>query len=130
MIVKRTRSEKGQTMVETAIALPVILLILFAILEFGIVFRDYLALTDAVRVGARKGAVSRELPDPVGATAAAVRNSGQDLGPALQVQVVPAAPWAPGADVTVTGRYPYSIDVLGLVVSSGWLTSSTTERIN
>lgn len=126
----RTRNEQGQTLVETAIVLPVLLMVLFAILEFGVAFRDYMALTDAVRVGARKGAVSRELPDPVGTTKTAVKNAAPDLGPDLQVEVTPSAPWSPGADLTVTGKYPYSIDVLGMVVKSGWLTSSTTERIN
>jgi hypothetical protein len=37
--------------------------------------------------------------------------------------------WAPGEDVTVTATYPYSIDLLGLVVKSGFLSSTTTERV-
>src|SRR5918994_1257023 len=45
---------------------PVLLLILFGVLQFGIVFKDYLALTDAVRAGARQATVSRQKADPVG----------------------------------------------------------------
>jgi Flp pilus assembly protein TadG len=127
---RRTWTEQGQTLVEVAIVLPVLLLVLFAILQFGIVFHNYLALTDAVRVGARKGAVSRELPDPKGATVAAVRAAATDLGPGLVVDVTPNAPWAPGGDVKVTGKYQYSVNIIGVVVASGWLMSSTTERIN
>lgn len=115
-------------MVEFAIAMPVLLMVMFAILEFGTVFNQYLTLTDAVRVGARKGAVSRELPDPKAATIAAVQNAAVDLDSGLEVDVV--SPWTPGSDVKVTAKYPYSIDILGLVVASGKLESSTTERVN
>jgi hypothetical protein len=37
--------------------------------------------------------------------------------------------WQPGADVTVTGSYPYTINVLGFVVKSGKLTSQIKERV-
>jgi hypothetical protein len=36
---------------------------------------------------------------------------------------------AAGSDVQCTVTYPYSIDVLGLVVADGTLTSVTTERL-
>jgi hypothetical protein len=34
-----------------------------------------------------------------------------------------------GADVTVTATYPYKISLLGLVVKTGRLSSTTTERV-
>ena len=37
---------------------------LFGVIQFGVVFNNYITLTDAVRVGARKGAVGRHLQDP------------------------------------------------------------------
>ena len=58
------RSERGQTMVEFALAMPVLCLVLFGIIQFGVLFNDYLSLTDATRVGARKGAVSRTAVEP------------------------------------------------------------------
>lgn len=127
---RRQRNEEGQTLVETALALPVLLLVLFAILQFGVVFHNYLALTDAVRVGARKGAVSRELPDPTGATVTAVKSAATDLDATLQVDVQTPAGWTPGSDLKVTGKYPYSIKIFSIPLKTGWLTSSTTERIN
>ena len=36
---------------------------------------------------------------------------------------------ARGADVTVHTSYPYSISLLGIVVKSGRITSTTTERV-
>ena len=54
------RNEEGQAMTEFAVALPIVALVLFAILQFGIAFNNYLTLTDAVRRGARVAAVSRQ----------------------------------------------------------------------
>jgi hypothetical protein len=37
--------------------------------------------------------------------------------------------WQPASDVTVTATYPYQISLLGIVVKSGDLSSTTTERV-
>ena len=66
-----SRDQKGQTMTEFALALPVLALILFAIIQFGIVFNNYVTLTDATRAGARKAAVCRQTGQPGRATASA-----------------------------------------------------------
>jgi len=121
--------ERGQTMVEFALIMPVLCMVLFAIIQFGILYKDYLTLTDATRVGARKAAVSRTTVDPVGLAEASVRNAASDLRQAdLDVDVTATA-WAPGADVTVEATYPYKVNVLGMVVASGRLSSSITERV-
>ena len=44
-------------MTEFALVLPILLFLLLAIVQFGVVFNNYVTLTDAVRAGARKGAV-------------------------------------------------------------------------
>jgi len=49
-------SERGQSLTEFALALPILALLLFAVIQFGIVFNNYVTLTDATRAGARKGA--------------------------------------------------------------------------
>ena len=117
-------------MTELALVLPVFALLLFGILQFGIVFRDYLTVTDAVRAGARKAVVSRHDASPGGSAEAAVRKSASGLdGSKLLVTVSAPAGWNPGNDVTVTATYPYSIDLIGMVVKAGSLSSTTTERI-
>ena len=122
------RSERGQAMTEFALVLPVLCLLLFAVIQFGIAFNNYLTLTDATRAGARKAAVARRLADPVGSAIDSVRASAQDLKQSdLSVSVTSS--WQLGSDVTVTASYPYSISLLGLVVKSGRLSSSTTERL-
>lgn len=115
-------------MTEFALVLPVLALLLFAVIQFGIVFNNYVTLTDATRAGARKAAVGRQLSDPTGATVGAVRGSASDLTQS-KLGVTVSSTWQPGADVSVTATYPYSISLLGLVVKSGNLSSTTTERV-
>jgi len=124
----RVGREHGQAMVEFVIVLPILCVLLFGIVQFGITFNHYLTLTDSVRAGARKAAVSREASDPVGAVVSQVRASATDLEQSnLSVSVTSS--WTPGGDVTVTAKYPYSINIMGVVVNSGELSSSTTERV-
>ncbi len=125
------RNEQGQTMTELALVLPVLVLLLFAVIQFGIAFNNYVTVTDAARAGARQAAVSLYgAQDPVTAADTAARNSAENLDQGKFDVAVSASPgWEKGADVTVTTSYPYEISLVGLVVSSGELTSSTTERI-
>jgi len=122
------RSEQGQAITEFALALPILALLLFAVIQFGIAFNHYVTLTDATRAGARKAAVGRQLASPAAACQTAVRSSAQDLDQS-QLTASCASTWQPGADVTVNATYPYQISLLGLVVKSGRLSSTTTERV-
>ena len=122
------RSEQGQSLTEFALALPILALVLFAVIQFGIAFNNYVTLTDATRAGARKAAVGRQSANPVGDCQAAVRNSANDLN-ASDLTATCNSTWQMGADVTVTATYPYHISLLGLVVKSGRLSSTTTERV-
>jgi Flp pilus assembly protein TadG len=127
---KRTsfRAHDGQTMAEFALVLPLLALLLFGVIQFGIAFNNYITLTDAVRAGARKGAVGRHLADPEASVVAQVQAAATDLKPAdLAIDV--ESTWQPGEEVRVTATYPYSISLLGVVVKSGRLTSETTERV-
>lgn len=51
------KKEGGQALAELALILPVLLLILFGIIEFGRVFNAYLVVNHAAREGARLGIV-------------------------------------------------------------------------
>jgi Flp pilus assembly protein TadG len=124
------RDQSGQSMTEFALVLPILALLLFGVIQFGLVFNNYLTLTDAVRAGARKAAVSRRLPDPRQAAIDATRNAATDLKQSdLNVQVTAAPGWQAGAETTVTADYPYKISLLGLVVKSGRMHSTTKERV-
>lgn len=124
------KNERGQTFVEFALALPILVVLLFGIIQFGVAFHDYITLTDATRAGARKAAVSGSL-DPSqrqGAVIGAVRGSAQNLDQS-QLDASVTSSWGHGDDVTVTATYPYTIDLFGIPVASGNLSSSTTERV-
>ena len=122
------RSQKGQAVTEFALALPILVLLLFAVIQFGITFNNYVTLTDATRAGARKAAVSRQQSSPSAVVTTAVRNSAANLTQSnLNVSVT--STWQPGADVTVTATYPYKIKLLGIPLKQGFLTSTTTERV-
>ncbi|HYZ18965.1 MAG TPA: TadE family protein [Gaiellaceae bacterium] len=117
-------------MTEFALVLPILALLLFGVIQFGIVFNNYITLTDAVRAGARKGAVGRHLQNPNGAVVQTVRNAATDLRQSDLVVNVNANPgWTANAEVTVNATYPYRISLLGLVVKSGRLSSTTKERV-
>jgi Flp pilus assembly protein TadG len=49
----RRVGERGSAAVEAAIVTPLVMALLFGIVELGFVFKDYLAVTGAVRAGAR-----------------------------------------------------------------------------
>jgi Flp pilus assembly protein TadG len=138
--------ERGQALVELALVLPVFLLLLLGIVQFGSVFRDYIALTDATRVGARQAAVARStLPvdQRVSSVVARVHKAGVNLDPAkmtVSVEVFdpvsgasldPAvdASWQPSGDVSVRTTYPFKVNLFGMVFHEGTLKSRTTERI-
>ncbi len=66
-------------MTEFALVLPILALLLFGVIQFGVAFNHYITLTDAVRAGARKAAVGRHLPIHPARRSQAVRNAATDL---------------------------------------------------
>jgi Flp pilus assembly protein TadG len=115
-------------MVEFALVVPILCVVLFAVIQFGVLYNDYVTLTDATRVGARKAATSRHESDPVGVTVAKVQSSASGLDLA-KLSVSVTGKWEHGEDVTVAAKYPYRVNLLGVVVASGDLESQTTERV-
>jgi Flp pilus assembly protein TadG len=127
---KRTNNEQGQTMTEFALVLPILVVLLFGIIQFGIAFNNYVTLTDAVRAGARKAAVSRNASDPAGTCRAQVLGAAGSLDTTeLAKNLSCSSSWAPGSDVTVSADYPYDISLMGWVVFSGRIKSEMKERV-
>jgi Flp pilus assembly protein TadG len=132
MNIRRRHTQQGQALVEFAILLPVLLLLLLGIVQFGVTFNNYIQVTSAAREGARKASVSRQLGS-VAATAAA-RTSAKGAAPNLslsdaQITVTAPGAWTQGTDVKVTVKYPYAINIIGRVVTSGNLTATSTFRL-
>ncbi len=126
-------ADDGQAAVEFAIVVPALIALLLGILQCGIAFSHYLTVTDAARAGGRKAALLRVGNLTTSDVTAAVRQAAPDLNSG-QLGVSVSDPSDPtlqhaGSTVQVTVTYPYSINVLGWVVSSGNLTSTMAERL-
>ena len=127
-VFRFAEADHGQALVEFALVVPVLMLILVGIFQFGKTYNDWIRLTDAVRVSGR--AAATQLPDPgggvtracnAGLTAWQLDPSFYNCGPTPTVNGDPA--------VTITGTSPFRIDIFGLPVFSGNLTSTSTERL-
>ena len=126
------KSEQGQTMTEFAVVLPILVVLLFGIIQFGIAFNNYVVISDAARAGARKAAVSRESSDPVGDCRTAVLSAAYNLDMSQSgagVTCTYDGSMQPGTTVTVEVDYPYSINLFGIPVASGQLKSVMKERL-
>ena len=58
------RSRRGLTLLETALALPILLLVFFGIFDVSRLLVSHMAIQHAVREGARFAVTGRHLPDP------------------------------------------------------------------
>jgi Flp pilus assembly protein TadG len=111
-------------MVEFALVLPLLVVLLIATVQFGIVFKDWINVTDAARVAARAAVVARftTQPNPCNAAQAAVAAQG---GGMTLASCNPS-----GGFVTVTVEHPWSVSLPLLPFSrGGQLTSVVTERL-
>lgn len=123
-------TQDGQAAAEMAMVLPILAALVLAIAQFGILFNNYITLTDATRAGARKAAVSRFIGDSGASAVAAVKASASNLDQSKLGISVTSSNWTvPGSDVTVTATYPFSVSILGWTVRSGTLSSTTKERL-
>jgi Flp pilus assembly protein TadG len=132
-ICLRLQRQDGQAFVEFVIVLPLLVLLVLGIAQFGIAFHNYLGITDAARVAARAAAVKRTSnpcgPLPSGAARRAIFDtvSGVQWGQ-ISSRITCTAGANVGDQVKITIKYPYSIGLPG-VSTTGELTASATERM-
>lgn len=108
MLLKHLKqSETGQAMVEFALCLPLVLVILGAVMDFGWVFLHELTLSTAVREGARIAAVSAGSGSYVNATVEKVEDTASLCSNgSLNVNVSASNPGHPGdGDIEVSASY-------------------------
>jgi Flp pilus assembly protein TadG len=112
------KNEKGQSIVEFALLLPILILIIMAIIEFGLLLNTYLALNNASREGARIGIV--------GGTDAQIQNTVLTTSPTLEsryisVVITPSQASRKAGDtlkVTVYYQYHTIIPIIGNIINN------------
>ncbi len=133
-ITRRTsKGEDGQSLLEFALVLPIFLLVLFAIIDFGMAFHAWIAVTSSAREGGRLGAVHPSLSgagspcDGYGSLASCieerVRDTAGSIGDEVTVQIT-NADGDPGESVVVDVSYTYTLitplaGVLNLIGGGG-----------
>jgi Flp pilus assembly protein TadG len=126
----KLQQANGQAFVEFALVLPLLVMLLMGIVQFGLAFHNYLAITDATRVGARAAAVKRTAGACAAATTAIQNTVSAKQWSTISSRITCTTPDGTdtGDPVKITVTYPYSIGLPGFS-ASGDLTANATERL-
>ena len=132
------RAQRGAAAVEFALVLPMLLVLLFGIVEVGAFFYDKAIITNASREGARAGIVLKSpMPGYTEINNAAQAYAGSYLltfgkNSPPTVSYVPSATQGFGTPLEVTVKYVYTGLALGRMLSAftGPITLSATTVMN
>lgn len=125
------KNKEAQTMVETALVLPIILMLLFGIIEFGRIFNAHMIMKNASRDGARCAAVGEDYEDDI---TPKINNMTSTLG-TVNIEFTPAEDSrVQGDEVTCKVTYELQLitPIIGPLISGSNkldVVSSTTMRI-
>ena len=103
LLTRYIKNNRGQALVEFALMLPVLLLLVVGVMEFGLVINQYMVVAESAREGARSAALggSNATVTTVARTAASNIDTSQ-----LRVTISPADVRVRGNGVTVTVEKP------------------------
>ena len=127
-MLNRLRNERGAALLETAITLPLVLLVTVSIFEFGRAYQTWQVLTNAAREGARVAVITGNTDTQV---TDAVRNYMQNgqlpKYAAATVSVNRNVPFGATTASTITVSYPFQFTVLNPVVKLVQKSSTTGQ---
>lgn len=109
LIRKITNNNRGQALVEFALMLPVLMLLIIGMMEFGLIINQYMVVTEAAREGARSAAVGNSNTTIISVTRIA---ASQIDTSELTVAISPVDTRVRGNSVTVTVEKPVAITTL------------------
>jgi Flp pilus assembly protein TadG len=131
--------EEGAELIEMAIVLPLLLLVIMSVVDFGFMFQRYVVLTNAAAEGARVASLPGYTSADVTSRVASYATNGGIRGSVSAVTTPVSLPGAgggtwPGSQVTVT--HVYNFNYIGPIarlfgggpVGSVTLTSRSTMR--
>jgi Flp pilus assembly protein TadG len=111
--------DEGQSMIEAAMTLPIVLLVCVGIFEFGRAFQTWQVLTNAAREGARIAVMPSSVPTGVQTIVKNYMTDGQLDAPAVSSATVTVSPGTVGIGggatataTVVTISYPFQFAVL------------------
>jgi Flp pilus assembly protein TadG len=100
-------AEDGQALVEFAIVVPLLLMLVTGIIQFGLLFNKYITLTDAARNGAQTLAIGRGLSDPCDPSVLQAINSASAIS-LTSAQVTPSFSVPASDKCGSSGTYAYN----------------------
>ncbi|HEX2048050.1 MAG TPA: TadE/TadG family type IV pilus assembly protein [Acidimicrobiales bacterium] len=123
--MRRDRGDGGQASVELALVLPLVLLLLLAVVQLGLLVGDQILVVHAAREAAREAAVDASPDAPRRAALASSTLAGSRL------TVTSTGRGGPGTRVRVEVRYraPTAVPLLGAAVGDLTLRASATMRV-
>jgi Flp pilus assembly protein TadG len=128
LTIRRTREQKGAAMVEFALAMPIVFILLFGIVEFGLAFWRKQLLTAGVREGARYGVVSttprKTKAEIQSKVSTYLTNVGLASAPAALVTFSSGTECAKDQTITVTQTYPTSMTIMSNLSKLFWGSSA------
>jgi len=124
------KSQRGQALVETALILPILLILLFGITDFGRIFHVYLTLDHAGREAARVATVGSE--DAIIKSKIQDATSGLN-NDKLETTILPIGKINrnSGSDVTITLKYPvdFLTPIIGQLIGPFTIENKTVMRV-
>jgi len=121
--MKHRKAEKGQSLLEFALIVPILLIILAGVLDLGRLYYAYVAVTDAAAEGASYAAIHPQANERAEVLQRAQEASGAlvQIDPTMVQVDCPAV--AAGAPITVTVSYSFTVatPLLNVIVPSGEL---------
>ena len=128
--MKRLINEnRGQALVELALIMPILIMLLFGIIEFGRVFNAYLIVNNASREGARTASVGADNLTIINKVKQTVPNLDQSK---LSVEILPLSNRKRGEPVTVTVKYSIKLyaPLVDIALTNPMpVTNQTTMRV-
>jgi Flp pilus assembly protein TadG len=111
------KNQRGAALIETAITIPIILLIAVGIFEFGRAYQTWQVLTNAAREGARIAILTEKTDADVQAVVRNyMTNGGLPKSAAAAVNIDRNVAMGPNTASRVTINYPFQFMVLNPVV--------------
>lgn len=97
------KNNRGQALVEFALMLPILLLLVVGVMEFGLIINQYMVVAEAAREGARSAALGGSNATVTTVVRAA---ASQIDGSQLTITIAPSTVRVRGSGVTVTVQKP------------------------